>query len=47
MADPRAYVTVAREATAEFGERYLEVVTNATVRMLDDIARTHEALPPR
>ena len=37
----------AREATAEFGERYLEVVTNATVRGLDDIARTHEAMPPR
>jgi creatinine amidohydrolase len=37
----------AREATPEFGERYLEVVTDATVRLLDDVARTHEAMPPR
>ena len=37
----------ARDASVEYGRRYLDVVTEATVRMLDDIARTHEALPPR
>jgi len=37
----------AREASAEFGERYLAVVTVATVRMLDDIERTFGAMPPR
>jgi len=37
----------AREATAEFGERYLEVVSEATIRILDDIARTREAMPGR
>ena len=37
----------ARESTAEFGERYLSVVTEATVRMLEDVARTFEAMPPR
>jgi creatinine amidohydrolase len=37
----------ARESTPEFGERYLGVVSEATVRMLDDIARTHAAMPPR
>jgi creatinine amidohydrolase len=37
----------AREATPEFGERYLRVVTEATVRMLDDVARTFAAMPPR
>jgi creatinine amidohydrolase len=37
----------ARESTAEFGERYLEVVSRATVRMLSDIDRTFEAMPPR
>jgi creatinine amidohydrolase len=37
----------AREATPEFGERYLEVVTDATVRLLDDVDRTFEAMPPR
>ncbi|HET7646136.1 MAG TPA: creatininase family protein [Candidatus Limnocylindria bacterium] len=37
----------ARESTAEFGERYLTVVSDATVRMLDDVARTFEAMPPR
>jgi creatinine amidohydrolase len=37
----------AREASPEFGERYLEVVTRATVRVLDDIERTFEAMPPR
>ena len=37
----------AREATAEYGERYLEVVAAATIRVLDDIERTFEAMPPR
>ncbi len=37
----------AREATPEFGERYLEVVVEATVRTLDDIERTFGAMPPR
>jgi creatinine amidohydrolase len=37
----------AREATPEFGERYLEVVTDATVRLLEDVDRTFEAMPPR
>jgi len=36
-----------REASVEFGERYLEVVVEATVRMLEDIERTFEAMPPR
>lgn len=37
----------ARDATAEFGERYLDVATAATIRVLDDIERTFEAMPPR
>jgi len=37
----------ARGSSVEFGERYLEVVAEATVRLLDDIERTFEALPPR
>lgn len=37
----------AREATAEYGQRYLDVVTEATMRMLDDIERTFEAMPAR
>ena len=37
----------AREATAAFGQRYLEVVTASTIRVLDDIERTFEAMPPR
>jgi creatinine amidohydrolase len=36
-----------RGSTAEFGERYLEVVVEATIRMLDDIDRTFEAMPER
>jgi creatinine amidohydrolase len=36
-----------REASVEFGERYLDVVVEATVRMLEDIERTFEAMPPR
>ena len=37
----------ATQATAEFGERYLSVVVAATIRLLDDIERTFEAMPPR
>ena len=37
----------AREATAEFGERYLQAVTRGTLRLLDDIERTFAAMPPR
>ncbi len=37
----------AREATPEYGERYLSVVTAATVRLLDDIDRTFAAMPGR
>lgn len=37
----------ARESSTEYGERYLEVVTEATLRMLDDIERTFAAMPAR
>ena len=37
----------AREASVEYGERYLEVVTEGTIRLLDDIERTFAAMPPR
>jgi creatinine amidohydrolase len=37
----------ARESNAEFGERYLQVVTDATIRMLEDIDKTFAAMPPR
>ena len=37
----------AREASVEYGQRYLDVVTEATVRLLDDIERTFAAMPPR
>ena len=37
----------AREASAEFGERYLAVVVESVVRILDDIERTFAAMPPR
>jgi creatinine amidohydrolase len=37
----------AREATPGYGQRYLDVVTEATVRMLDDVERTFEAMPSR
>jgi creatinine amidohydrolase/Fe(II)-dependent formamide hydrolase-like protein len=37
----------AREASAEYGERYLEVVVESTVRLLDEIERTFEAMPDR
>ena len=37
----------ARDSSPEFGERYLGVVTEATVRLLDDIDRTIRAMPRR
>ncbi|MFP5343407.1 MAG: creatininase family protein [Candidatus Limnocylindria bacterium] len=37
----------ARESTPEYGERYLQVVTDATVRLIDDIERTFAAMPGR
>ena len=37
----------AREASVEYGQRYLDVVTDATVRLLDDIERTFAAMPAR
>jgi creatinine amidohydrolase len=37
----------ARTATPEFGERYLQVVADATVRILDDVERTNRAMPDR
>jgi len=36
-----------RDASAEFGERYLATMTEATLRILDDIERTYAAMPPR
>ena len=36
-----------RGSTAEFGERFLGVVSAATIRLLDDIERTFEAMPGR
>jgi creatinine amidohydrolase len=37
----------ARESSVEFGERYLDVVTRSTIRLLDDIERTFAAMPER
>ena len=37
----------ARESSVEYGERYLGVVSEATMRMLDDVERTFAAMPPR
>jgi creatinine amidohydrolase len=37
----------ARESSVEFGQRYLDVVTRSTVRLLDDIERTFAAMPDR
>jgi len=37
----------ARESSAEFGERYLAAVTRGTIRMVDDIERTFQAMPAR
>jgi creatinine amidohydrolase len=37
----------ARDATAEFGERYIAVVSEATIRLIGDIERTQAAMPER
>jgi creatinine amidohydrolase len=37
----------ARGATPEFGERYLQVVVESTIRLLGDIERTFAAMPDR
>ena len=37
----------ATDASSEFGERYLQVVTAATVRLLGEIEQTFEAMPRR
>jgi len=37
----------ARDSNAAFGEHYLDVVTRASVRLLDDIERTFAAMPGR
>lgn len=37
----------ARQATPEFGKRYLECVVRSTTRLLDDIERTFGAMPGR
>jgi creatinine amidohydrolase len=37
----------AREASVEFGQRYLDAMTASTLRVLTDIERTFEALPER
>ena len=37
----------ATDASPEFGERYLQVVTHATVRLLGEIEKTFEAMPRR
>ena len=37
----------ARKSTAEYGERYLKVVVDGTIRLIDDIERTFEAMPAR
>jgi len=37
----------AREASAEFGERYLQVAADSTVRMVGEIEASFEAMPPR
>ena len=42
-----ANTTGFKGSRAEFGERYLDVVTDATIRLLDDVERTFEAMPPR
>lgn len=36
-----------RESSVEYGEQYLAVVTAATIRMINDVDRTLEAMPPR
>src|SRR3954467_7597587 len=36
-----------RQSSVDLGRRYLDVVVDATVRVLDDIARTEAAMPDR
>jgi creatinine amidohydrolase len=37
----------ARDASADFGERYLKVAASSTVRMIGEIEQSFEAMPPR
>jgi hypothetical protein len=37
----------AREASVEYGRRYLDVVEAATLRMLEDVQKTFDAMPSR
>jgi creatinine amidohydrolase len=37
----------AREANPEMGERYLQIASDATLAVLDDIEKTFKAMPPR
>jgi creatinine amidohydrolase/Fe(II)-dependent formamide hydrolase-like protein len=37
----------AREASVEYGQRYLDVVEAATLRMLEDVSKTFAAMPDR
>jgi creatinine amidohydrolase len=37
----------ARQASAEFGQRYLDAVTEGVVRLIDDVERTQAAMPDR
>jgi creatinine amidohydrolase len=37
----------ARAANAEMGEKYLQIATEATLAVLDNIEKTFKAMPPR
>jgi creatinine amidohydrolase len=37
----------ARQSTPEFGARYLDAVVRATIRTMDDVERTFQAMPAR
>jgi creatinine amidohydrolase len=37
----------ARKANAEMGEKYLQIATDATLAVLDNIEKTFKAMPPR
>ena len=37
----------ATQSSAEFGQRYLDVVVRSTARLLEDIERTFTAMPDR
>jgi creatinine amidohydrolase len=37
----------AREANSEMGERYLQIASDATLAVLDNIEKTFKAMPPR